>query len=185
MAIKLTFLGAAGTVTGSAYLLQTNRASVLVDFGMFQGFSHHDDLNMLPATLDVAKLDAVVVTHAHLDHTGRLPLLAKAGYHGPIYATEATIPLTSLILRDSAHLQLMDIERLNRKRQRAAEPPLVPIYTAEHVAHALGLAMLLRARGAGGAVGGGGGARPIEHRGLLTLLHAPLIGFCSGPCQVR
>lgn len=134
MAIKLTFLGAAGTVTGSAYLVQTSRASVLVDFGMFQGFSHHDDLNILPATLDVAKLDAVVITHAHLDHTGRLPLLAKAGYRGPIYATEATIPLTSLILRDSAHLQAADIERLNRKRQRAGETPLEPIYTAEHVA---------------------------------------------------
>lgn len=134
MAIKLTFLGAAGTVTGSAYLLQTDRASVLVDFGMFQGFSHHDGLNILPASLDVAKLDAIVVTHAHLDHTGRLPLLAKAGYQGPIYATEATIPLASLILRDSAHLQAMDIERLNRKRQRAAETPLEPIYTAEHVA---------------------------------------------------
>ena len=137
MAIKLTFLGAAGTVTGSAYLLQTDRARVLVDFGMFQGFTHHDDLNVLPASLDVAKLDAIVVTHAHLDHTGRLPLLAKAGYRGPIYATAATIPLTSLILRDSAHLQAMDIERLNRKRQRAAETPLEPIYTAEHVAQIL------------------------------------------------
>jgi len=134
MSIKLTFFGAAGTVTGSAYLLQTNRASVLVDFGMFQGFNHHEELNIVPAGLDVAKLDAIVVTHAHLDHTGRLPLLAKAGYRGPIYATEATIPLTSLILRDSAHLQAMDVERLNRKRQRAGETPLEPIYTEQHVA---------------------------------------------------
>lgn len=134
MSIKLTFLGAAGTVTGSAYLLQTNRASVLVDFGMFQGFNHHDDLNIVPTSLDATKLDAIVVTHAHLDHTGRLPLLAKAGYRGPIYATEATIPLTSLILRDSAHLQAMDVERINRKRQRAGETPLEPIYTEQHVA---------------------------------------------------
>lgn len=134
MAIKLTFLGAAGTVTGSAYLLQTNRARVLVDFGMFQGFSHHEDLNVVPPQIDAAKLDAIVVTHAHLDHTGRLPLLAKAGYRGPIYATEATIPLTSLILRDSAHLQAMDIERINRKRQRAGETPLEPLYTEQHVA---------------------------------------------------
>jgi len=134
MGIKLTFLGAAGTVTGSAYLLQTSRATVLVDFGMFQGFSKHEVLNQMPAAIDVTRLTAVLLTHAHLDHTGRLPLLAKHDYRGPIYATEATIPLTSLILRDSAHLQAMDVERANRKRQRAGEPMLEPIYTAEHVA---------------------------------------------------
>lgn len=137
MSIKLTFHGAAGTVTGSAYLLQTARARVLIDFGMFQGFGGQEDLNVVPRTLDVAKLDAILVTHAHLDHTGRLPLLAKAGYRGTIYATEATIPLASLILRDSAHLQAMDVERLNRKRQRAGETPLEPLYTAEHVAQIL------------------------------------------------
>ena len=134
MSIKLTFHGAAGTVTGSAYLLQTDRARVLIDFGMFQGFGGQEDMNVVPRTLDVTKLDAILVTHAHLDHTGRLPLLAKAGYRGTIYATEATIPLASLILRDSAHLQAMDVERLNRKRQRAGETPLEPLYTAEHVA---------------------------------------------------
>lgn len=137
MSIKLTFHGAAGTVTGSAYLLQTDRARVLIDFGMFQGFGGQEDLNVVPRTLDVAKLDAILATHAHLDHTGRLPLLAKAGYRGTIYATEATIPLASLILRDSAHLQAMDVERLNRKRQRAGETPLEPLYTAEHVAQIL------------------------------------------------
>jgi metallo-beta-lactamase family protein len=133
MAIKLTFHGAAGTVTGSAYHLQTSRASVLIDFGMFQGFSHHEEQNIVPRTLDVTKLDAVLLTHAHLDHTGRLPLLAKQDFRAPIYCTEATIPLSGLILRDSAHLQAMDAERVNRKRQRAGEAPLEPLYTAEHV----------------------------------------------------
>jgi metallo-beta-lactamase family protein len=79
----------------------------------------------------------VLVTHAHLDHTGRLPLLARHGYRGPIYCTEPTIALVSLILRDSAHLQLIDAERANRKRQKAGEPLLEPIYTAEHVAEVL------------------------------------------------
>ena len=139
MSIKLTFHGAAGTVTGSAYLLQTGRATVLVDFGMFQGFNLHDALNCVPPGLDVAKLDAVVLTHAHLDHTGRLPLLAKHGYRGPIYCTEPTIPLTGLILRDSAHLQAMDLERANRKRQRAGEVPAEPLYTAEQVEQVLQL----------------------------------------------
>jgi metallo-beta-lactamase family protein len=138
MAIKLTFHGAAGTVTGSAYHLQTSRANVLIDFGMFQGFSNQGESNVLPPTLDVTQLNAVLVTHAHLDHTGRLPLLAKNNYSGPIYATEATIPLTGLILRDSAHLQAMDAERINRKRQRAGEDPVEPIYTAQHVEEIMG-----------------------------------------------
>ncbi len=139
MPIKLTFHGAAGTVTGSAYLLQTSRATVLVDFGMFQGFNHQEDLNHLPAGLDVGKLNAVVLTHAHLDHTGRLPLLAKAGYAGPIFCTEPTIPLAGLILRDSAHLQAMDVERANRKRQRAGEVPAEPLYSAKQVEQVLQL----------------------------------------------
>jgi len=134
MGIKLTFHGAAGTVTGSAYLIQTSRAAVLIDFGLFQGFNNHEDHNHIPATLDVAKLDAVLVTHAHLDHTGRLPLLVRRDFRRPIYATEATIPLTDLILRDSAHLQAMDTERANRKRQRAGEPLQAPLYTAAEVA---------------------------------------------------
>jgi len=134
MGIKLTFYGAAGTVTGSAYHLQTSRANVLIDFGMFQGFAHHEDQNVIPPQLDVGKLDAVLVTHAHLDHTGRLPLLARKNFRAPIYATEATIPLTNLILKDSAHLQAMELERVNRKRQRAGEPPLDPPYSAEDVA---------------------------------------------------
>jgi len=139
MPIKLTFHGAAGTVTGSAYHLQTSRASVLVDFGMFQGFNHQDELNCVPAGLDLKKLDAVLLTHAHLDHTGRLPLLARQGYVGNIFCTEPTIPLTGLILRDSAHLQAMDLERTNRKRQRAGETPLEPLYTAERVEQVLKL----------------------------------------------
>jgi metallo-beta-lactamase family protein len=131
--IRITFHGAAGTVTGSAYLLDTGRARVLVDFGLFQGVPDRQELNVLPPTLDVRGLDAVLVTHAHLDHTGRLPLLAKHGYQGPIYCTAPTIELSGLILRDSARLQAQDLERTSRKRLRADEPPLEPLYAAPDV----------------------------------------------------
>jgi metallo-beta-lactamase family protein len=77
------------------------------------------------------RLDAVVLTHAHLDHTGRLPLLTRAGYEGPIYDTPATIDLTGLILRDSAHLQQADVERENRRRKREGRPLIEPLYSAE------------------------------------------------------
>jgi metallo-beta-lactamase family protein len=136
---KITFHGAAGDVTGSAYLVETGAARVLVDFGMFQGVDNKDDLNVMPPGLDASKLDAVLVTHAHLDHTGRLPLLVKHGYAGPVYCTAATIDLTRLILRDSAKVQAQDIERVNRKRQRAGEEPAEPIYSAQDVENVMEL----------------------------------------------
>lgn len=137
--MKVTLHGAAGDVTGSAYLVETERARILVDFGMFQGGSRLEAKNVLPSGLEPTRLNAVLVTHAHLDHTGRLPLLAKAGYNGPFYATKATIALAGLILRDSAKVQASDIARTNRKRERAGEPPLAPLYTAEEVGQALEL----------------------------------------------
>jgi metallo-beta-lactamase family protein len=132
--MRVTLLGAAGgEVTGSAYLVETASARVLVDFGVFQGSREMEKLNLLPAAVAVPSLDAVIVTHGHLDHTGRLPLLAKAGYRGPIYATKATIELTALILSDSAKIALHDTERENRHRERAGKRPLEPIYVQEHV----------------------------------------------------
>jgi metallo-beta-lactamase family protein len=129
--MKITTLGASGgEVTGSAYLVETKSARVLVDCGLFQGGQRADALNR--AELPVSQLDAVLITHGHLDHTGRLPLLAKAGYAGPVFATQATIEMASLIVRDSAHIQTQDIERVNRKRERAGEPALEPLYTAAH-----------------------------------------------------
>jgi len=129
--MKITLLGAAGgEVTGSCYLVQTKTASVLVDCGLFQGGHRAEELNRAP--LPVNGLTAVVITHGHLDHTGRLPLLAKAGYNGPVFATQATIEMSSLIVRDSAHIQTQDIERVNRKRERAGEPPAEPLYTPAH-----------------------------------------------------
>lgn len=133
MSIRLTFLGAAGCVTGSAYLVETSKARVLIDFGVFQGFSGADGHNVVPAQLRPETLSAVVLTHAHNDHTGRLPMLVKAGYAGPIHCTPATIEMSELILRDSAKVQAQDITRVNRKRERAGQPPLEPLFTSEDV----------------------------------------------------
>lgn len=127
--MKITVLGAAGgEVTGSAYLVETEQARVLVDCGMFQGGRKVDELNHSPLGAAVLPLQAVLLTHAHLDHTGRLPLLAQAGYTGPLFATPATIEMTSLILRDSAKIQVQDAERANR-RLSPGDKPATPLYT--------------------------------------------------------
>lgn len=127
--MKVTVHGAGGNeVTGSAYLVQTRAANVLVDCGLFQGTRKLENYNRIPKKGAFAKLDAVVLTHAHLDHTGRLPLLTRAGYRGPIYGTPATFDLTDLILSDSAHLQKSDLDRQNRRRERQGQPPLEPLY---------------------------------------------------------
>src|SRR5262245_27699974 len=131
--MKITIVGAAGgEVTGSAYYVQTKQASVLVDCGLFQGGRKSEALNRPPIG-PKQKLDAVLLTHGHLDHTGRLPLLAKRGHTMPVFATPATIEMTALILRDSARIQVSDNERQNRKRARAGEPPQEPLYTPEDV----------------------------------------------------
>lgn len=127
--MKITVRGAGGgEVTGSAYLVQTRDAQVLVDCGIFQGRRKVENYNRIPIKGAFDNLDAVVLTHAHLDHTGRLPLLTRAGYSGPVYATPATMDFTDLILSDSAHLQQADVERQNRKRKRMGEPLLDPLY---------------------------------------------------------
>ncbi len=134
---RVTLLGAAGDVTGSAYLVETGSARLLVDFGLFQGSRECEEQNVLPEQLDAPRLDGVLLTHAHLDHTGRLPLLAKAGYQGPIYGTPATIELAALVLRDAAKVQLADLERKRRHNPGAAEK-LEPLYTLEEVEDVLG-----------------------------------------------
>ncbi|CAG0974713.1 partial Ribonuclease, partial [Anaerolineae bacterium] len=139
--MKVTLHGAAGgQVTGSAYHVQTGRANLLVDFGMFQGMANAHDHNRVPAELDVGKLDAVLLTHAHLDHTGRLPLLVHEGYTGPVFATPATLDITNLILHDSAKVQAQDLARVNRRRERAGEDPVAPLYGPAEVGQLMALA---------------------------------------------
>ncbi|MBL9136367.1 MAG: MBL fold metallo-hydrolase [Verrucomicrobiales bacterium] len=132
--MKIEIHGAAGgEVTGSAYVIRTPNSTVLVDIGMFQGGPDAEARNQLPASLDPSRLDAVVLTHAHLDHTGRLPLLFKHGFRGPVYSTPATVDLAEIILKDSAKLQEQDAVRTNRKRERAGQPPVEPLYRPEHI----------------------------------------------------
>jgi metallo-beta-lactamase family protein len=126
--MKIKVIGASGgEVTGSAYVIQTGKARVLVDCGMFQGGKRSEALNRPPVRPNT-KLDAVLLTHGHLDHTGRLPLLAQLGYRGPVFATPATIEMSALILRDSAKIQSQDTERQNRRLEREGKPLRKPLY---------------------------------------------------------
>ena len=131
--MKIHFHGATGNVTGSAYHVVTKHASVLVDCGLFQGDKTEKAKNRRKAKLEGGKLDAVVLSHGHLDHIGRLPLLTKNGYEGPIYATQPTIDLATLILRDAVSLQAQDLKRENQKRARNGLPPLEPLYVEKDV----------------------------------------------------
>ena len=131
--MKIHFHGATGNVTGSAYHIVTRKASILVDCGMFQGRKDEKAKNRRKDKLEGGRLDAVVLTHGHLDHVGRLPLLTKAGYRGPIYATRPTFDLATLILRDTVALQKQELKRENVKRAQAKQPPLEPLFEEAHV----------------------------------------------------
>jgi metallo-beta-lactamase family protein len=126
--VKITFLGGVGTVTGSKYLVEHEGRRVLVDCGLFQGYKQLRLRNWAPLPVPPASIDAVLLTHAHLDHSGYLPLLAKNGFKGPIYATDATKDLCSILLPDSGHLQEQDALFANRYRFSNHNPAL-PLYT--------------------------------------------------------
>jgi metallo-beta-lactamase family protein len=119
--IDIQFLGAAGCVTGSQFLVTSGDRRVLVDCGMFQGSPEEVERNRMPFAFDPTSLDALILTHAHLDHCGRTPALVKAGFSGPIHATHATVDLAEIVLRDSAKLQVEFAERWNRRQARRAE----------------------------------------------------------------
>src|SRR5262250_2561533 len=129
---KLTFLGAAGCVTGSKYLVEAAGKRLLVDCGIFQGLPELTARNYQPLPVDPKTIDYAVLTHAHLDHTGWLPVLVKAGYRGPIFANPATIELTEILLKDSAHLQEEETEHAKLKKySRHPEPR--SLYTPDDV----------------------------------------------------
>ena len=126
--MKVTFIGATHEVTGSCSLLEVNGKNILVDCGMEQGVDLFENIEIPVAPKDI---DAIVVTHAHIDHTGKLPFLVKNGYKGPIYSTEATRQLCYIMLLDSAHIQESEARWRNRKGERAGKEEFVPLYTTD------------------------------------------------------
>lgn len=134
----LTFLGGVETVTGSKHLLETDRARVLLDCGLFQGLASLRRKNWAPPPVDWRALDAVVLTHAHLDHTGYLPVLARNGWSGPVFATEGTARLAEIVLADSAHLQEEDA-RFANERGWSKHHPALPLYDASDAKKACSL----------------------------------------------
>lgn len=132
--MKLTFLGATGTVTGSKYLLEHNGKKVMIDCGLFQGYKELRLRNWESLPFNPRDLDALLLTHAHLDHSGYIPKLVKAGFKGPIYCSEATFDLCKILLPDSGHIQEEDANRANRYHYTKHKPAL-PLYT-EDEAHA-------------------------------------------------
>ncbi len=135
--VKIHFLGAAGTVTGSKYLLETPEQNIMVDCGMFQGLKELRELNWEPLPIDVSKIDVVLLTHGHLDHTGYLPRLVKEGYRGKIVGTPPTLAITKIILLDSAKIHEEEAERSNEEGY-ATHDPDEPFYTVKDAEATLG-----------------------------------------------
>ena len=135
--MKVTFLGAARTVTGSCYLLEASGKKILVDCGMFQGSKSVKDFNEKPFAFNPGEIDAMVLTHAHVDHSGLIPRLVKEGFKGRVHCTKSTQQLCTILLPDSAHIQESDAEYANRKGLRAGKSQVLPLFTVDDAYTAL------------------------------------------------
>ena len=137
--MKIKFCGATIGVTGSCHLLTTDRHSVLLDCGQFQGNKEMDALNWEPFPFDPEAIEAVILSHAHIDHCGRIPLLVKRGFKGDIYCTDATADLLQVMLLDSAYIHEKDAEWQTKKNARTGKPPVEPLYTVQDAERSLKL----------------------------------------------
>lgn len=135
--MKITFLGATRMVTGSCYLIETGGRKVLVDCGMFQGSKLVNAFNERDFVFNPGEIDAMVLTHAHIDHSGLIPKLVAQGYKGPVYCTKTTLELCGILLPDSAHIHESDAEFANRKGMRAGRKFVKPLYTVDEAYAAL------------------------------------------------
>ena len=136
--MRVHFHGAAGQVTGSLHLVEAAGKRVLLDCGLQQGSQELEAANADPFPFDAASIDALVLSHAHIDHIGRVPLLVRRGFRGPIWTQRATADLVPIMLMDAASLAESDAERQNRRRG-AGEPQVVPLYSRDDVRDALEL----------------------------------------------
>ena len=134
---RLTFFGATEIVTGSAYLLESAGATLLLECGLVQGSREQEQTNDQPFPFEVGRLDAVILSHAHLDHSGRLPKLVADGYRGPIYMTNPTCDLLEVMLKDAAFLEQRDTEWENKRRRRAGKAEIEPLFTLQDAEAAL------------------------------------------------
>ena len=135
--MKITFLGATKTVTGSNFLVEGAGKKFLVDCGMYQGSAADEYENEAPFLYNIQEIDFMLLTHAHIDHSGRIPKLYNEGFRKPVIATKATCDLCSIMLPDSGHIQEMEAEWKNKKRERRGEKPIPPLYTAEDAAKSI------------------------------------------------
>ncbi len=137
--MNITFLGAAKTVTGSCYLVETRDTKFLIDCGMFQGAKNEAIMNAEPFSFSPGDLDFMLLSHSHIDHSGRIPKLYMDGFKGDIYCTKPTMQLCGIMLPDSGHIQETENEWTNRKRQRAGKSPVKPLYTIKEATDCLKL----------------------------------------------
>ena len=135
--MNITCIGAARTVTGSCYYIQTKDANILVDCGAFQGTKDNEERNFKPFPFHSPKIQYLVLTHAHIDHSGLIPKLVKDGFKGKILTTTATVDLCGVMLLDSAHIHKRDAEWENKRRLRAGKLPVKPLYTIQEAADSL------------------------------------------------
>jgi metallo-beta-lactamase family protein len=135
--MELRFFGAAGEVTGSCHILSVRGRRILLDCGMIQGSRRHEQRNRDPWPFEPSDVDAVILSHAHIDHSGRLPLLVKDGFRGPVYAQRATLDLCRIMLRDSGFIAEKEAESENRKRLRKGLTPVTPLFTIADASRAM------------------------------------------------